>query len=76
MIQYWNLKSPARVGLAIKGIYTNNINRGDIICPANTMEASSEKLSVKVKKSAFFKGDISENQTYLISIGLQIKPAK
>ena len=69
-------KSPARVGLAIKGIDANNINRGDIICPPNTMEASSEKVYVKFKKSAFFKGDISENQTYLISIGLQIKPAK
>jgi selenocysteine-specific translation elongation factor len=69
-------RSPARVGLAIKGIYANNINRGDIICPPNTVEASSEKVSVKFKKSAFFKGDISENQTYLISIGLQIKPAK
>jgi selenocysteine-specific translation elongation factor len=69
-------KSPARVGLAIKGIDANNINRGDMICPPNTMEASSEKVYVKFKKSAFFKGDISENQTYLISIGLQIKPAK
>jgi selenocysteine-specific translation elongation factor len=69
-------KSPARVGLAIKGIDANNINRGDMICPPNTMEASSEKVYVKFKKSAFFKGDISENQTYLISIGLQIKSAK
>jgi selenocysteine-specific translation elongation factor len=69
-------KSPARVGLAIKGIYTNNINRGDIICPPNTMEVSSEKVSAKFTKSAFFKGDITENEMYLISIGLQIKPAK
>jgi selenocysteine-specific translation elongation factor len=69
-------KSPARVGLAIKGIYANNINRGDIVCPPNIVEASSEKVSVIFKKSAFFKGDISENQTYLISVGLQIKPAK
>ncbi|HEX6028656.1 MAG TPA: EF-Tu/IF-2/RF-3 family GTPase [Nitrososphaeraceae archaeon] len=69
-------KSPARVGLAIKGIKANDINRGDIICSPNTIEASSEKVPVKFKKSAFFKGAISENQTYLISIGLQIKPAK
>jgi selenocysteine-specific translation elongation factor len=69
-------KSPARVGLAIKGIYANNINRGDIICPPNTMEVSSEKVSAKFTKSVFFKGDITENQMYLISIGLQIKPAK
>ena len=69
-------KSPARVGLAIKGIYANDINRGDIICSPDTMEVSSEKVSAKFTKSAFFKGDISESQMYLISIGLQIKPAK
>jgi len=69
-------KSPARVGLAIKGIYANNINRGDIICSPNTMEISSDKVFAKFTKSAFFKGDITESQMYLISIGLQIKPAK
>jgi selenocysteine-specific translation elongation factor len=46
-------KSPARVGLAIKGIYANNINRGDIICPPNTMEVSSEKVSAKFKECLF-----------------------
>ena len=46
-------KSPARVGLAIKGIYANNINRGDIICPPNTMEVSSEKVSAKFTECLF-----------------------
>ena len=69
-------QSPARVGLAIKGTHASNINRGDIICPQNTVEVSSEKVYAKFTKSAFSKDDITENQIYLISIGLQIKPAK
>ena len=68
--------SPARVGLAIKGMYASNINRGDIICPRNTVQVSSEKVYARFTKSAFSKDDITENQIYLISIGLQIKPAK
>ena len=69
-------QSPARVGLAIKGTHASNINRGDIICLQNTVEVSSEKVYAKFTKSAFSKDDITENQIYLISIGLQIKPAK
>jgi len=69
-------QSPSRVGLAIKGMQASNINRGDLICPPNTIEVSSEKLHANFTKSPFFKGEIAENQTYLISIGLQIKPAK
>ena len=69
-------QSPARVGLAIKGMQASNINRGDLICPPNTIEVSSENVHAHFTKSPFFKGDIAENQTYLISIGLQIKPTK
>src|SRR5919206_4204470 len=45
--------SPARVGLAIKGMHASNINRGDIICPQNTVQVSSEKVYAKFTKSAF-----------------------
>jgi selenocysteine-specific translation elongation factor len=69
-------ESPSRVGLAIKGMHASDINRGDIICPPNTIEVSSEKIYAKFTKSVFFKGEVAENQTYLISNGLQIKPAK
>ena len=67
--------SPSRIGLAIKGIKAEDINRGDILCCPNTMQVS-EKLCAEFTKSHFYKGDITENQTYLIAIGLQIKPAK
>ncbi|MGH9933537.1 MAG: EF-Tu/IF-2/RF-3 family GTPase, partial [Nitrososphaerales archaeon] len=69
-------ESPARVGLAIKGATADEISRGDIICPPDTINVSSGSLSAKFTKSSFFKVDLAENQTYMISIGLQIKPAK
>jgi len=69
-------ESPARVGLAIKGASADEISRGDIICPPDTINVSSGSLSVKFTKSSFFKADLAENQTYMLSIGLQIKPAK
>ena len=69
-------ESPARVGLAIKGASADEIARGDIICPPDTINVSSGSLSVKFTKSSFFKADLAENQTYMLSIGLQIKPAK
>ncbi len=68
--------SPARVGLAIKGIPAEEISRGDVICLPDTLKVSSDPISVKFTKSVFFKGELAENQTYMISIGLQIKPAK
>jgi len=69
-------KSPARVGLAVKGVSADEIVRGDIICPPDTVKVSSGALSVKFTKSAFFKGDLAENQTYMVSVGLQVKSAK
>src|SRR5574341_1516237 len=69
-------ESPARVGLAIKGASADEISRGDIICPQDTISVSSGSLSIKFTKSSFFKADLAENQTYMLSIGLQIKPAK
>ncbi|HLE35192.1 MAG TPA: EF-Tu/IF-2/RF-3 family GTPase [Nitrososphaerales archaeon] len=69
-------ESPARVGLAIKGATADEISRGDMICSPDTINVSSGTLSVKFTKSSFFKADLAENQTYMLSIGLQIKPAK
>ena len=56
--------SPARVGLAIKGPGADDISRGDVIC------------AVKCAKSPFFKGDLPENHTYMVSVGMQVKSAK
>jgi selenocysteine-specific translation elongation factor len=83
-------KSPARVGLAIKGITAEQISRGDILCssdshvkiisspvPTTTEAASTSTTShAKFVKNPYYKGNLAENQTYLISVGLQIKSVR
>jgi selenocysteine-specific translation elongation factor len=68
--------SPARVGLAIKGVGADDISRGDVICAPDSVKVSSGTVSVKFAKSPFFKGDLPENHTYMISIDMQVKAAK
>lgn len=69
--------SPARVGLAVKGITPHEIERGDIICSGETMKrATTEVLVTDFSKNKYFNNDITESQTYLLSVGLQIKPVK
>jgi selenocysteine-specific translation elongation factor len=80
-------KSPARVGLAIKGISAEEISRGDVLCSPDTFSSSHVKVvsaqttastipTTNFAKNAYYKGDLAENQTYMISVGLQIKPVK
>ncbi|MEM2140852.1 EF-Tu/IF-2/RF-3 family GTPase [Nitrososphaera sp.] len=68
--------SPARVGLAIKGLSAVDISRGDIICAQGAAQVSSGPLKTKFEKSPFFKGDLAENQMYMLSLGLQIRPVR
>jgi selenocysteine-specific translation elongation factor len=66
---------PARVGLAVKGVKPDEVGRGDIISPPNTVLVKSE-IELDFKKSPFYKGEITLNQMCLVSVGLQIKAAK
>jgi selenocysteine-specific translation elongation factor len=68
--------SPARVGLAIKGLSADDISRGDVICAQEAMQVSSSPIKTKFEKSPFFKGNLAENQIYMLSVGLQIRPVK
>jgi selenocysteine-specific translation elongation factor len=68
--------SPARVGLAIKGPGAEDISRGDVICAPDAVKISTGAISVKFAKSPFFKGDLPENHTYMVSVGMQVKTAK
>lgn len=69
--------STARVGLAIKGVSADDISRGDVICaPDDAVKVSSGAIAVKFAKSPFFKGDLPENHTYMVSVGMQVKAAK
>lgn len=66
---------PARVGLSVKGITPDDVQRGDILCKPDSMTVSQE-ITLDYHQSAFFKGELVENQMYLVNIGLQIRPAK
>ena len=66
---------PARVGLSLKGIKPDEVGRGDIITSDESFEIKHE-LEIDFKQSPFYKGEISENQMCLVSIGLQVKAAK
>lgn len=68
--------SPARVGLAIKGAGADDISRGDVICAPDAVKVSSGAVTVRFTKSPFFKGDLPDNHTYMVSVGMQVKAAK
>lgn len=68
--------SPARVGLAIKGASADDISRGDVICAPDAVKVSTGALAVKFATSPFFKGDLLDNHTYMVSVGMQVKTAK
>lgn len=67
--------SPARVGLAVKGVTHDQVSRGDILCMPGSEQMPTE-IELDFTKSPFYKGDIAQNQMCLVSVGLQIKPAK
>ncbi len=66
--------SPARVGLAVKGVTPDQVSRGDVLCSA--AEQISTELELDFTKSPFYKGEIAQNQMCLVNVGLQVKPAK
>ncbi len=68
--------SPARVGLAVKGLSAGDISRGDVICAPGTVKVASGAITAKFQKSPFFKGELADNQMYMLSVGMQIRPVK
>ncbi len=68
--------SPARVGLAVKGPSAEDIARGDVICAPGTVKVATGPVSAKFQKSPFFKGELADNQMYMLSVGMQIRPVK
>ena len=69
--------SPSRVGLAVKGVSPKEIERGDIICSGDTMKTAVTEIFVTdFLNNKYYNGEIKDTQTYLLSVGLQIKPVK
>jgi selenocysteine-specific translation elongation factor len=77
-------KSPARVGLAVKGMTAEQISRGDVIClptsysscymktvpdaGTSTTTTDSTISTTEFVKNSYYEGEIAENQTYLLSV--------
>ena len=68
--------SPARVGLALTGVSFDEITRGDVLSSINHFTSADQELIIDFNKVPFYKSDLSENHSYLLSIGTQIRPAK
>jgi selenocysteine-specific translation elongation factor len=72
-------KSPARVGLDVKGVDADDISRGEVLCSTDSLNlkvATDEAIPAGFIRSPYYKGNLTENQTYVISVGIQIKPVK
>jgi selenocysteine-specific translation elongation factor len=67
--------SPARVGLSVKGITPDDVQRGDLLCIPDSSQISQD-ITIDYLQNKFFKGELGENQMFLVNIGLQIRPAK
>ncbi|MBI1978911.1 MAG: elongation factor Tu [Candidatus Aenigmarchaeota archaeon] len=66
---------PARVGLSVKGVTSFDVERGDVLCAKDAMKVLQE-ITLDYSQNKYFKEDIRENQSFLISIGLQTRGAK
>jgi selenocysteine-specific translation elongation factor len=67
--------SPARVGLAVKGIVSDDVQRGDQLCVGDEIRVSQD-IALDYLQNKFFKDNLTENQTFLVNIGLQTRAAK
>ncbi|MGI0069805.1 MAG: EF-Tu/IF-2/RF-3 family GTPase, partial [Nitrosopumilaceae archaeon] len=67
--------SPARVGLAVKGIGPDDVQRGDQLCAEDGIQIGQD-ITLNYSQNKFFKENVAENQTFLANIGLQIRAAK
>ena len=61
--------SPARVGLAVKGVKPDDVRRGDMMCNYRCPVTST--LDIDFTKTPYYDGDITEGQMCLVSMGLQ-----
>jgi selenocysteine-specific translation elongation factor len=72
----YEASSPARVGLALKGVTANDMSRGDVISRSDDLFVSSNIILGSYSGNPYFTEQLSETETYLVSVDLQVKPAK
>jgi len=69
-------QSPARIGLALTGVTFDEITRGDILSNDVHFTSALQELIIDFNLVPFYKNELSETHSYLLSIGTQIRPAK
>ena len=67
--------SPARVGVALKGISADEITRGNIIAAKDSLKTANE-LKIRFEKNPFYKGEINPSSSYQLYIDLQFRLVK
>ena len=67
--------SPARVGLAVKGVVSDDVQRGDQLSLGEGITVSQD-IALDYTQNKFFKDKLAEGQTFLVNIGLQTRAAK
>ncbi len=68
--------SPARVGLAVKGVTSDDVQRGDQLYMGGDEISISQNIVLDYMQNKFFKDNLAENQTFLVNVGLQTRAAK
>lgn len=66
---------PSRVGLSLKGVKSDEVRRGDVLCQDDLIEVTDE-LKLDFVKTPYYKGDIADGQMCLANVGLQTMAGK
>jgi len=64
-----------RVGVALKGVDSDELTRGQILAPPEGLRAGSELLARDVRQCKYYKTDWGEGSKLHLSLGLQNVPA-
>ena len=65
----------ARVGLALKNIDSEELDRGFVLAPEGTLKAGDE-LKLKFKVNKYWKEPLSVDQMHHVGLGMQFFPAR
>ncbi|MDE1822391.1 MAG: hypothetical protein KGJ23_13010 [Euryarchaeota archaeon] len=66
----------SRVGLALKGVEAEEVSRGEVLAPNDTLRVADTVEISGYASCRFFKGKAGEGDHVHLSVGLQVVPAK
>jgi selenocysteine-specific translation elongation factor len=66
------------VGLALKGITNDEVDRGHVLAPDGTLEARAEKDTIKLRLTCtkFFKAGVNPDMVLTLALGMQFTPVR